>query len=513
MRRMYFILLALAILMAMGTLGCQNQGDTASHVEADAGQCQEHNMVEARCPFCNPDLIESMGQCPGHGVPEALCYQCSPSLIPAFKGVGDWCAGHDRPESQCYICNPGLNPNTKTASNEAQVPTLDNQHVVKEVPTPSNLPRSQTPPVVFCQTNELIVRLESPEVARDAGLELAVVERRPISKTLEFNAEVTYNKNRFAQLASQVPGVVVSVKGDLGDAVATGEILATVKSAQLAGAKSAYLQALAGVELWEIKYARESSLLEKDLLTEREVLETKTRLTEHRIELSNKEQELLSLGLSLEQINKIAESGDTSPLYKVTAPFRSVVVDRHAVVGEVVDSSHLLFAVADISQMWALLDVYDSDLRELRPGQAVVVRADGLPGDHFGGYITWVSAQMDPQTRTLRARAELDNSSGLLRAHMFARALVTVRDRHESVVVPQSAVQWEGCCNIVFVKKSDMDYQPRKVQLGSSMGSVYEVLSGVVPGEEIVTQGSFLLKTEILKGSIGAGCCEVQPGT
>jgi cobalt-zinc-cadmium efflux system membrane fusion protein len=197
----------------------------------------------------------------------------------------------------------------------------------------------------------------------------------------------------------------------------------------------------------------------------------------------------------------------------VTASFPGLVVERHAVVGEVVDSSQPLFAVADVSRMWALLDVYESDMREVRPGQPVILRVDGLPGESFPGYITWVSAQMDPQTRTLQARAEFDNRYGHLRANMFAQAVVSVRDRHESVVVPQSAVQWEGCCNVVFVKKSETEYEPRKVHLGSSTGTVYEVLSGVKPGEEVVTQGSFLLKTEILKGSIGAGCCEVQPGT
>jgi cobalt-zinc-cadmium efflux system membrane fusion protein len=112
----------------------------------------------------------------------------------------------------------------------------------------------------------------------------------------------------------------------------------------------------------------------------------------------------------------------------------------------------------------------------------------------------------------LQARAALDNAHGHLRAHMFANASIAVRDRVAALVVPTSAVQWEGCCNVVFVKRSNTEYEPRKVHLGITTGTVYEVLSGVREGEEIVTQGSFLLKTEILKGSIGAGCCEVDPG-
>ena len=88
-----------------------------------------------------------------------------------------------------------------------------------------------------------------------------------------------------------------------------------------------------------------------------------------------------------------------------------------------------------------------------------------------------------------------------------------VRDHYAATVVPVDAVQWEGCCNVVFVRRSDVLYEPRKVTLGVNTGTVYEVLRGLRPGEEVVTQGSFLLKTELLKGSIGAGCCEVQPGT
>ena len=77
---------------------------------AAADFCEEHQIAESMCPYCDPSLIESLGFCGGHGVPEAFCYQCNPALIPAFKSVGDWCAGHDRPESQCYICNPELDP-------------------------------------------------------------------------------------------------------------------------------------------------------------------------------------------------------------------------------------------------------------------------------------------------------------------------------------------------------------------------------------------------------------------
>jgi cobalt-zinc-cadmium efflux system membrane fusion protein len=95
---------------------------------------------------------------------------------------------------------------------------------------------------------------------------------------------------------------------------------------------------------------------------------------------------------------------------------------------------------------------------------------------------------------------------------MFGAARVTVRGGEEVLAVPEAAVQTDGCCSLVFVRQSDTLYRPRKVMPGAQAGGYVEVLDGLKEGELLVTTGSFLMKTEILKGSIGAGCCEVEPG-
>ena len=372
--------------------------------------------------------------------------------------------------------------------------------------------RKQQPPAVFCSTQNLVVRFASGEITEQAGLEFATVSTRPITKTVECNAEVTYDGNRHARIAAQVTGVIAEVHQDFGDAIGPGDPLVTIRSSHLGAAKAAYLQAGAAVALWERNHAREKDLLDRGVSTEKDLLEAETSLAESRIAQSEAEQRLVSFGLSPDAIERVRRTDDTSTRYVVTAPFAGIVVDRQATIGEVVDPARPLVAVADVSRMWAIIDVYESDLRDIRVGQSAVVRVEGLPGESFGGAITWVSSQLNPQTRTLQARAELDNPQGLLRANMFAHASVAVRDHLPALVVPTSAVQWEGCCNVVFVKNSNTVYEPRKVHLGISTGTVHEVLSGVREGEVVVTQGSFLLKTEILKGSIGAGCCEVDPG-
>ena len=480
------------LIILLAVAGCQNEQQNAT-----ADFCAEHQIAESRCPFCNPDLVASMGMCPGHGVPEALCYQCTPALVAAFKAVGDWCGGHERPESQCYICNPELAP-----GQPAPAPT-DATH----------LPRRQRAPTPGCNTETSIVRLASPEIARAAGLEFATVARRPLRRTLSCNAVVAYDGNHLARLASLVPGTIAAVHGDLGQRVAQGDPLVTVNSAQLGAAKAAYRQAQANVQLQERNHQRVSDLMDHGATSKRALLEAETRLAESRIEETRARQELLSLGFDETRLAAVAGGRDTGAGLVVTAPFAGVVIGRDAVIGEVVDPSRTLMSVADVSRMWVDLDVRETDGVAIAPGQPMELRVDGLGGLVFTGVVTWVGNEVDPRTRLLRARAETPNPDGLLRANMFARAQIMVGDDRPALVVPAEAVQWDGCCNLVFVRQTETVFAPRKVRLGPAVAGVHEVLAGLDGGEEIVTAGSFLLKTEILKGNLGAGCCEAQPGS
>ncbi len=482
---------------AVETLAEHDHGLDEGHgtPAADHGDqwCAEHEIAESECPFCSPDLVDSMGWCAGHDVPEALCYQCNSNLVAAFKAVGDWCGGHDRPESQCYVCNPHLKPE-------------------KPVEQDSSVPRIQRTPSVTCQKQNLTINFEREGIAKDIGLEVVQVRMVAVTRSLDCNATLAYDGNRYAKIAPQVPGIVASVETDLGQQVELGDVLAYINSPAFGSAKAAYLQAEAAANLWQKNYDREKSLLERGVSTERDILEAEASLVEGRIALSRAKQELLGLGLTASQVNEVRRTSDTSNLYPVTASFSGIVVGRQAAVGEVFDTSRPLFTISDISNMWAILDIYEADAREVAEGQPVVLQVEGLPGESFGGTITWISSELDPRTRTLQARAVLNNSSGLLRANMFARAKVTVRDHQPTLVVPREAVQWEGCCNVVFIKKSETNYLPRKITLGPGEGDLYEVISGISDGDLVVTQGSFLLKTEILKNNIGAGCCEAQPG-
>ena len=143
-------------------------------------------------------------------------------------------------------------------------------------------------------------------------------------------------------------------------------------------------------------------------------------------------------------------------------------------------------------------------------GREVILTFDGLGDRTFTGSIASIAPEVDPRTRTAVARVRLANADGALRANMYGRAQIVGAGPGTGVAVPRAALQRANGAEVVFVRLTDTLYETRRVQTGARTDGWVEITRGLLPGEDVVTVGSFLLKTETLKGSIGAGCCEVE---
>ena len=186
------------------------------------------------------------------------------------------------------------------------------------------------------------------------------------------------------------------------------------------------------------------------------------------------------------------------------------VVRRPAVVGVLATESESLATIADTSVMWALCDVPEADASRVALGQRLAVTLEGNDDAPLEGELTWVAAEVDPRTRTVTARAEVPNHEGRLRANQFARARIETGAPRAAVSVPRSAVQRVGDREVVFVRTAQGVYEPRVVRRHGG-GKLVQVEGRVQAGDTVVTTGAVLLRTEIMPGSIGAGCCEVVP--
>lgn len=371
-------------------------------------------------------------------------------------------------------------------------------------------PRWAREPASDCETSNTVVAL-SEAAAGILGLEYAQVEAAPLARTVERPVELAYNANRYARLSSRASGVVAEITRDLGEKVKKGDVLAVVDSTELGSAKSDLLLALESARLWAINAERERALVRQGAGVEREALEAETRAAEARIAVNRARQRLRNLGLSSEQVRTVEREDDTTSLLELLAPFDGTIVERSAVIGEVVEPGAPILSLADTTVMWALADLMEADIALVRAGQQAEVALDGLPDRTFGGAVEWISTQIDPRTRTLKARIELENPEGLLRAGMFGRAVIRAGESRSAITVPKDAVQWEGCCNIAFVRADALgrEFRPVRLTLVHDAGERYEVSGGLGPGDVIVTRGSYILKNEILKDAVGAGCCEV----
>ncbi len=257
-----------------------------------------------------------------------------------------------------------------------------------------------------------------------------------------------------------------------------------------------------------------AELAEKGAGARRDALAAEAALAEARIECDRARERLRLFGVSEEGIERAARGEEIGAAIAIRAPFAGTILERNAAVGEAVEPGRALFVVADLSRVLLSLDLAEKEHALVEPGARVLFAPDGLPGEVFRGKLLARGAAVDPETRTIRALAEVKNpprgASGrrLLVPGMFGRAEIAVREEEAALVVPREAVQWEGCHFVVFVEVREGLYQTRPVELGIAAGGAQEIRAGLLPGERVVTTGSYLLKTEILKGSIGAGCCD-----
>jgi membrane fusion protein, heavy metal efflux system len=407
--------------------------------------------------------------CAEHGVLEAICTKCNPKLIPIFKEKGDYCEEHGVPMSVCPIHHPerGGRPATSVALEKA-------------------------PP------DGTKVRFKTQETARLAGLETAVAERRPGGARLEALASIAYDATKWAEVNARSAGVVRAVKVDVGAVVKAGSPLAIIESAVVGADRSRLRAAASRVAVAETNFKREQELLRQGVSAETSMLAAQQEL-----EAAKAEQASASAALGV-----VGPSAGGSG-YVVTAPIDGVVTRRNLTIGHMVGADDaVLFEIVDTRAMRAEIEVPETELARVRVGQEVEVVIDALPGMSFLGTLDYLAPEVARDTRTVRARATLANPGGALRANMFGRARIALGATEETVLVPAAAVQRVDDVALIFVKLAEGEYEARRVAIGVREGELLEVTRGIKAGEPVVTQGSFLLKTETLKGSIGAGCCE-----
>jgi len=328
-----------------------------------------------------------------------------------------------------------------------------------------------------------------------AQLKLHQVTTEPVAETLRVAGKIDFDEQRLARIGATVTGRVTQIDALLGQAVKKGEVLARLNSSELSSQQLAYLKARAQLELNRRNAERAKALFQADVIG---AAELQRRESEHQISLAETRaaaDQLQLLGVSPAAIDRLAKQGAVDSVTPVVASLGGVVVERKLAQGQVVQPADALFVVADLTRLWAVAQVPEQQVSQVKTGQIVNIEVPALGNEKLVGKLIFVGQTIDPETRTVLVRTELDNADGRLKPAMLATMLIEAK-AVDRLVVPASAVVRESDEDHVFVAEANGAFRLLKVKLGPEQGGRRVVLSGLKGQEKLVIDGAFHLNNE-----------------
>ncbi len=323
-----------------------------------------------------------------------------------------------------------------------------------------------------------------------AQIQVAEVASQDISDTLRVAGQIDFNEQALTRIGASVTGRVTQIHAHLGNTVNKGETLALINSSELSGSQLAYLKARSEKELHRRNMERAKTLFDADVISAAELHRRENEYEIAAAETRAAQDQLRVLGVSAKSIERLASTGAIDSVAGVVATIQGVVVERKIATGQVVQPSDVLFAVADLSRVWAVAQVPEQQISQVKVGQSVSIEVPALENEKLVGKLIYVGQTVNPDTRTVLVRTELDNTSGRLKPSMLASMLIESTPV-KRVVVPTTAVVRQDDADHVFVELSDNRFRLTPVKLAAEQNGQRVVLEGLKPGMRIISDGAF----------------------
>ncbi len=284
--------------------------------------------------------------------------------------------------------------------------------------------------------------------------------------TLKLNGKIQANETKSASLVTHIPGRIEKLYVSYtGEQVNQGQKIATIYSPELITAQ-------------------------KELLEAQKIQDISPGL------LTAAKNKLKYWKIGEQVIQDILNSGTIRETFNIYADHSGVVNQKRVAVGDYLSTGEVLFDVQNLYSLWALFDVYENDLPNVKVGQTINFTTPSTPNKIFKAKITFVNPVIDPNTRAATIRAEVNNTTGKLKPEMFVTGELATYQKSNVLAVPKSAVLWTGQRSVVYVKIPDTDipsFEYREIELGEANQTGYNVISGLEYGEEVVTNGAFVI--------------------
>jgi len=317
-----------------------------------------------------------------------------------------------------------------------------------------------------------------PVTVQNIGVRTAVAEEQTLSRHIRSVGRVDFDEERLSRLHPKTEGWIEKLYIDkTGEQIKKNTILLNIYSPQLVSSQQEYLLALNNLDVLSKSPNEEIRQGAKDLVSS----------ARERLEL---------LDVPAHQIRELEQSRKIKKNLHIHSPFDGVIINIGAREGQYVTPTTELYKIADLSKVWVLADVYESEVSWIQEDDPVEMKLAAIPGRVFTGRVGYIYPYAEAKTRTIKVRLEFDNPDMLLKPDMFADVTIHAQRKVDAIVIPSESVVRSGERDQVFVVRGHGKFEPRDVKLGVSSKGLVQVLEGVSAGETVVTSSQFLIDSE-----------------
>lgn len=347
-------------------------------------------------------------------------------------------------------------------------------------------------------------------------LKTVKAETTNVSVPLALTGEVRFDERRVTHVSTQTDGIIRKVNVMLGDQVKKGQALLEIESVTVGDAEAEYLEARGMLQLVQRSHDWIDALHKEAISSEKELLSSKQELDTAQIRTNAALGKLIRLGMTPSAARSLTQETSRGRLV-FRAPAAGTILQTHAVAGEVARSESPLVTIGENSSLWVWADLYEQDVAlvtrehtddERTEPLSAEIEVKAFPGEPFQGVVDFISPSMSESSRTVKVRIAVPNPRGRLLAGMFASVKIFLPSSERALTVPAGAILDDDGRTFVFVHHEDAYYVRRGVVTGRAFDGRVEILKGLKGTEQVVSEGAFLLKSDVLRSKMGAGCAD-----
>ena len=341
-------------------------------------------------------------------------------------------------------------------------------------------------------SNPLEIRADASMLQR---IKLGEPAWAQVGGSLTVAARVEVDESRVGRVGAPVMGRVTELDANEGQSVTRGQVLAVLNSTGLSDAELGLLKAMSQQQLAQRSVERAEQLLSAGVIGSAELRRREAELVQATADVSASRDQLRILGIPQDALETLEKTRAINSLLRITANMDGTILQRRIAIGQVIQPADTLVEIADLSNVWLVADVPEQQAASVVTGQQVEAEIEALPGQKIRGKLSFVSATVNPETRTVRARMDLANPNRKYKPSMLAT--MELHDpTQKKQVIPSAAVVREGNQEHGFVQLESDRFLLREVKLGEEQGGRRVLIDGIQTGERIVVDGAFHLNNE-----------------